>query len=165
MNRKQLINLIAIFTTTIALNLNAQSFDRFKDNANQFHCIRYYKIDNQLVVEKRIPFDTTLAVYYVIGIYVSKMQLPFVDTFMRSGGTITLTRGTKIYLKEEISTLNFGHDMGRAAIKHQLTGEELKFLTSEPIQYFTIIGIKKEFDKLEGENILKAINNLLLEKY
>ena len=157
--------ILIIFFCLATFSSLAQSFDRYKDNTNQYKAIRYYKIDYQLIVEKRIPFDTLMPFYIVVGIYINDFRLPYVDTFMKTGGAIFLENGTRINLKGELSTLNFGNDINRLGVKGQLTESEFNLLCSESIEKFTIIGLLKEFDRYQRVNIKEAIQKLRSEQF
>jgi hypothetical protein len=156
---------LIIFFCLSTFSSMAQSFDRYKDNINQYNAIRYYKIDYQLIVEKRIPFDTLQPFYFVVGIYINDFRLPYIDTFMKTGGAIFFENGKRVNLKGELSTLNFGNDINRLGVKGQLTDSEFNLLCSESIEKFTIIGLLKEFDKYQRKHIKEAIQKLRTEQF
>ena len=84
---------------------------------------------------------------------------------MRSGDRIVFENGNIINLKENIITSNYRTGFTHIGIKHTLTANELNELLNQPIEDFSVIGRKKEFDKWERKNILSAIQNLYTEHY
>ena len=64
-------------------NSLAQTLERYKDQVNECAVIQYYDRDDQVVIQKCFPFDSTQSPFYKIGLFVIKVNVPF-DLFMKN---------------------------------------------------------------------------------
>lgn len=159
--KTKLLFLIAICLTT---GIFAQTFKRQKDLANDCTVIKYYDSDNQIIVEKFVPFDSTQSPYFRLGIFVTRVRAPF-DLFMMNSSLLVFDDGTIIKIKDKVDMLFFGRpDQTQLSVNHLLDEKEIELLCTKQISSFKIADISKEYDKSQRADIIKTIQKLKNEK-
>lgn len=144
-------------------NSLAQTLERYKDQVNECAVIQYYDRDDQVVIQKCFPFDSTQSPFYKIGLFVIKVNVPF-DLFMKNWAIVVFEDGSKIKIKDKISLLYKGNDSNQLSVAHQLDSSEFELLCTKQISYFKINDYAKEFDKSQGAYIIKVLQKLKNEK-
>lgn len=158
--------ILLLITFILIFNIEksyAQTFERYKDQVNECAVIQYYDRDDQIVIHKCFPFDSTQSPYYKIGLFIIKVNVPY-DLFMKNGSIIVFDDGSKIKMKDKISLLYKGNDSNQLSVAHQLSSSELELISSKQITYFKINDYVKEYDKSQGAFIIKVLQKLKNEK-
>ncbi len=152
--------IIIALITFFSYNSIGQDFDKFKDVINECNVIKYYEPENQLIIQKYIPFDSTKTPYYKVGIYV-KPQNVLYEQFMRNGVMIVFEDSSTIKFTNETQTVALGNDSYQISAILDINDLYLqKFLTLK-IKRFKIHNYWFDLDKWQPKKIQDAFIKII----
>lgn len=153
--------IINIILTTLRIHTSySQDFDKFKDVINECYVIKYYEPENQLIIQKYIPFDSTKTPFYKVGIYV-KPQNVLYEQFMRNGAMIVFEDSSTIKFTNETQTVALGNDSYQISAILDINDIYLQKFRTLKIKRFKIHNYWFDLDKWQPKKIQDAFIKII----
>lgn len=153
-----------VLVTICSTSIRGQDFKKWTDNSRGEKFIRYYNINTQLIIQKKLLLDSNLiAPIYQVGLIAYTKTIAS-DDFMLVGGQIVFDDNTTLTFNDQVYIIYHYSGKHEFSLKHTLSNEELRMLQIKKVNFFKVYDYENKLDKWQKEDVLNAFNKIVSEE-